>query len=272
MLRMIRYLLFYQANQCPITRLGLSIGPQHSKTSVRKQNTAKTSGRLSRVGPTFDQLLAKYMKNVVPHNPPIKSTKSKRWSPRKQRPTKTVQKVAQPRSSSHPSPGLAWCFSFYPSPMCCPTHVLVVRRRIHITGQICLLIWAGGTTSFCLLTGWSDRHGRRECSSKRPMWIKVLSSIYIIWSQEPMTCIELSPYFGNKITREVNCFLSFHLCFWFVKLHQKTTGICWAPKVADGSALGPGQSVCPAIRLTRVIILISCVVIHLITWELLAIS
>jgi hypothetical protein len=54
-----------------------TIGPQHPKTSVRKQNIAKTSGRLSRVGPTFDQLLAKYMKKVVPHNRPIKPTKSK---------------------------------------------------------------------------------------------------------------------------------------------------------------------------------------------------
>jgi hypothetical protein len=34
--------------------------------------------------------------------------------------------------------------------------------------------------------------------------------------------------------------------------------------------LGPIQSACPAIRLTRVFILILCVVIHLITWELLA--
>jgi hypothetical protein len=55
-----------------------TIEPQRSKTSVRKQNTAKTSRRLSRVGPTFDQLLAKYMKKVVPHNWPIKPTKSKR--------------------------------------------------------------------------------------------------------------------------------------------------------------------------------------------------
>jgi hypothetical protein len=49
-----------------------TIGPQRSNTSVRKQNTTKTSGRLSRVGPTFDELLAKYMKKAVPHNRPIK--------------------------------------------------------------------------------------------------------------------------------------------------------------------------------------------------------
>jgi hypothetical protein len=36
-----------------------TVGPQHFKTSIGKQNTSKTSGRLSRVGPTFDQLLAK---------------------------------------------------------------------------------------------------------------------------------------------------------------------------------------------------------------------
>jgi hypothetical protein len=100
-----------------------TIGQQRSKTSVRKQNTARASGQLSRVDPTFDQLLAKYMKKVVPHNRPIKPTKSKRRSVQKQKPTKTAQKVAQPRSPSHPPPGIAWCFPFYPSPMCCPTHV-----------------------------------------------------------------------------------------------------------------------------------------------------
>jgi hypothetical protein len=98
-------------------------GPQGSKTSVRKQNTTKTSGRLSRVGPTFGQLLAKYMKKVVPHNRPIKQTKSKGRSVRKQKPTKRTQKVAQPRSPCHPPPGIAWCVPFYPSPMCCPAHV-----------------------------------------------------------------------------------------------------------------------------------------------------
>jgi hypothetical protein len=56
-----------------------TIRPQHSKIGTRKQNTSKMSGRLSRVGPTFDQLLAKYMKKkVVQHNRPIKQTKSKR--------------------------------------------------------------------------------------------------------------------------------------------------------------------------------------------------
>jgi len=98
-------------------------GPQGSKTSVRKQNTIKTSGRLSRVGPTFGQLLAKYTKKTVPHNRPIKQTKSKGRSVRKQKPTKRTQKVAQPRSPCHPPPGIAWCVPFYPSPMCCPAHV-----------------------------------------------------------------------------------------------------------------------------------------------------
>jgi hypothetical protein len=99
-----------------------TIGPQRSKTSVRKQNTTKTFGRLSRVSPTFDQLLAKYMKKVVPHNRPIKQTKSKGRSVRKQKPTKPIQKVPQPRSPCHPPLGIAWCFPIYPSSMCCPTH------------------------------------------------------------------------------------------------------------------------------------------------------
>jgi hypothetical protein len=36
-----------------------------------------------------------------------------------------------------------------------------------------------------------------------------------------MICIELSPYFGNKVAHEVNYFRGFHWCFWFAKLHQK---------------------------------------------------
>jgi hypothetical protein len=39
--------------------------------------------------------------------------------------------------------------------------------------------------------------------------------------------------------------------------------------VVDG--LAPGQSACPAIKLTLVIIFILCMVIYIIMWELLAI-
>jgi hypothetical protein len=60
-------------------------------------------------------------------------------------------------------------------------------------------------------------------------------------------------------------------CFCFAKLHQKA-GACvehqeWKvvwPEGLDGT--------CPTIRLTRAIILISCMVIHLITLDLLAIA
>jgi hypothetical protein len=83
-----------------------------------------------------------------------------------------------------------------------------VQRWICITGPICLLIWLRGTTSFCLLTCWSNIHGWRGCNLKRPLCIKVISNIYISWSQELMTCIELSPYFGNKTTYEIYCFWS----------------------------------------------------------------
>jgi hypothetical protein len=71
---------------------------------------------------------------------------------------------------------------------------------------------------------------------------------------------------GTK-SHEVNCIWSFRWCFWFAKLHQKVGGICWTPKWADCPALGPGRSACPEIRLTQMFILISCVVIHLITWK-----
>jgi hypothetical protein len=48
------------------------VEPQRSKISIRKQNISKMSGRLSRVGPTFDEPLANYMKKSIPHNRPIK--------------------------------------------------------------------------------------------------------------------------------------------------------------------------------------------------------
>jgi hypothetical protein len=119
-----------------------TVGPQHSKTSIRKQNTSKTSDRLSRVVPTFDQLFAKYMKKmVIPHNRPIKQTKSK-WRYVR---TKPAQKVAP---MCHPLLGMAWCLPVYPSPMCCPTQVWVVRRWICISGSIRLLIRAVGHHNF----------------------------------------------------------------------------------------------------------------------------
>jgi hypothetical protein len=205
-------------------------------------------------------------KKAVPHNRPIKQTKSKRWSVLKQRLTKLDQNVVRPRSPGHPP--LGWhgaSQSIHPR---CVVLLKcnVVQRWICITGLICLIIRGGGTTSFCLLTCWLGRHGRRGCDLKRHLCIKVLSNIYIIWSQELMTCIKLSPYFGNKITHVIYCFQS-ALVLLVRQAPPKARGMCWTPKVANGPALGP-----PAIKLTRVIILISCVVIHLITWDLLAIA
>jgi hypothetical protein len=52
-----------------------TVRPQCPKIGTRKQNTSKTYGRLRRGGPTFDQLLAKYMnKKAVSHNRPIKQS------------------------------------------------------------------------------------------------------------------------------------------------------------------------------------------------------
>jgi hypothetical protein len=58
-------------------------------------------------------------------------------------------------------------------------------------------------------------------------------------------------------------------CFWFAKLHQKTEG--HVLNIKSGRRSGPRVRTvhAPAMRLTRVIIIISCVVIHLITLDLL---
>jgi hypothetical protein len=129
---------------------------QRPKIGTRKQNTTKMSGWLSRVDPTFDELLAKYMKKkVVPRDRPIKQIKSKRQFVQKQRETKLVQKVVQPRSPCHPSTGMSWCFLVYSSSMCCPTQVWGNTTMNPFT-------YSGWSTiSFWLLTYWSDRHGRR---------------------------------------------------------------------------------------------------------------
>jgi hypothetical protein len=98
--------------------------PQCPKIGIRKQNTFRTSGYLSRVDPTCDQRLAKYMKKkTIPHDRPIKRTKSKGRSVQKQRLTKPTQEVVQPRSPCHLLLGMSRCFPVCSSPMCCPTQV-----------------------------------------------------------------------------------------------------------------------------------------------------
>jgi hypothetical protein len=126
--------------------------PQHPKTGTRKQNTSKTSGRLHRVGPAFDQLIAKYMKKDVPHIRPIKQTKSKGDL------CESKGRLNQPKKWCNQD-GLVillqGCHGAFWS-IHCRCVVLpkcgAVQRLIHIIGPICLLIRARGTISFCLLT------------------------------------------------------------------------------------------------------------------------
>jgi hypothetical protein len=63
-------------------------------------------------------------------------------------------------------------------------------------------------------------------------------------SQEPMTCIELSPYFGNKITHEIYYFRS-ALVTLVRQALPKGRGRVEHQKVADDPALGPGRSAPP---------------------------
>ena len=86
-----------------------------------------------------------------------------------------------------------------------------------------------------------------------------------------MTCIELSPYFRDRITHDIYCFQS-ALVLLVCQASQKGRGHVLNTK--SGGRYGPrARTVCtPMIRLTRMIIIISCVVIHLIIWDLLAIA
>jgi hypothetical protein len=90
-------------------------------------------------------------------------------------------------------------------------------------------------------------------------------------SQEPMTCIELSPYFENKITHEINCFR----CSRVLLVRQAPPkGRGHVLNTKSGRRFGPRARTvrAPTIKLTEAVILISCVVIHLITWDLLSIT
>jgi hypothetical protein len=132
-----------------------------------------------------------------------------------------------------------------------------------LLAQSVYLFRLGDNTSLCLLTCWSGKHGQRGCNPKRSLCIKVLS-------QGLMTCIELSPYLGNKITHEIYCFWS---AFALLVRQSSTKRQGHVLNTKSGGRFGPkaGKVHAPTIRLTRVIILISSVVIHLITWDLLAI-
>jgi hypothetical protein len=86
-----------------------------------------------------------------------------------------------------------------------------------------------------------------------------------------MTCIELSPYFGNTITHEINCFRS-SLVLLVLQAPPKGMGHVLTTKSGGRSDPRARTVHAPVIRLTRAGILISCMVIHLITWDLLAIT
>jgi hypothetical protein len=134
-----------------------------------------------------------------------------------------------------------------------------------LLAQSVCLCGLGGTTSFAY---WlTSRNGWRRCNPKRPLYIKYL--YYLITRAD--ACIELSPYFRNKITHEIYCFWS-ALLLLVRQTPLKGRGHMLSTK--SGGRSGPWARTvrAPAIRLTRVIILISCVVIHLIMWELLAIA
>jgi hypothetical protein len=86
-----------------------------------------------------------------------------------------------------------------------------------------------------------------------------------------MTCIKLSPYFGEKITHVIYCFRSV-LVLLVRQTPPKGRGYVLNTKSDGWSGPKAWMVHAPAIRLTQAIMLISCVVIHLITYDLLAIA
>jgi hypothetical protein len=54
-----------------------NVRQQRPKIGIRKQDNSNMSGQLNGVGPTFDQLLAKYMKRVIPHDRSVKNQSRK---------------------------------------------------------------------------------------------------------------------------------------------------------------------------------------------------
>jgi hypothetical protein len=135
------------------------------------------------------------MKKVVPHDRPLKWTKSKGWSVRKQKPTKPAQKVVQPRSSGHPPLGMSRCFIVYSSSMCCYTQLWggTSMNMCYWSNMFAYSGW--GHHKFCLLTCWSGRHGRRRCNLKRPLYIRYL--YYLITRVDDL-------YWAESLLREQN--------------------------------------------------------------------
>jgi hypothetical protein len=116
----------------------------------------------------------------------------KRWL------TKSAQKVVQPRSSSHPPPGMSWCFPVYSLSMCCPTQMWggTAMNPYYWPNPFTYLGW--GHHKFFPIDILTRQTWPKRMQSERLLCIKVLSNTYIILSQEPMTWIELSPYFGGQ--------------------------------------------------------------------------
>jgi hypothetical protein len=86
-----------------------------------------------------------------------------------------------------------------------------------------------------------------------------------------MTCIQLGPYFGNKLTHEIYCFRSV-LVLLVRQTQPKGRGHVLNTKSGGQSGPRPRTIRARTIRLTRAINLILCVPINVIMWDLLAIA
>jgi hypothetical protein len=161
------------------------------------------------------------MKKVVPHNRPIKQTKSKGRSVRKQKPTKWTQKVAQPRSPCHPPPGIAWCVPFYPSSMCCPAHVWggTAMNSYYWLNPFAYLGWGAPQ----VFANWQvdQVDMAEEDAIRNGLCALKFHQVFILSDRKNRWLASGWVLTSGTKAHEVNCFWSFRWCFWFAKLHQK---------------------------------------------------
>jgi hypothetical protein len=142
---------------------------------------------------------------VFPHDQPLKQSESKRQSvQRSGRLNRPKKRYNQDRLAIL----LLGCHGAFQSIHCRCVVVLncvVVRRWIRITSQICVAYLGMGAPQVFAYWHVDLADMVKEDAIQNGLYA---SNIYIIWSQEPMTCTEMSPYFGYKITHEIYYFWS----------------------------------------------------------------
>jgi hypothetical protein len=163
---------------------------------------------------------------------------------------------------------MAWCFLVYPSPMLCPTQVWG-GTMVNLYCWINSFAYSGwGAPQVFAYWHVDQTYMAKEDAIQNGLCASKFYQIFILSDHKSR---RFASYFENKITHEINCFRT-SLVLLVRQAPPKGRGHVLNTK--SGGRSGPRARTvrAPAIRLTQATILILCVVIHLITWDLLTIA